>query len=66
MTEPDHQAKARDFVDRILELNRRHGVDKDSAVIEYDHAVRAAINVFRHLRREKASMTDEAHSTKSA
>ena len=50
MTESEHEVKARDFVDSILEVNRQHGVDTASAVIEYDVAVKAAASTFRHLR----------------
>lgn len=50
MTEPDEDVKARDFVDSILEVNREHGVDEESAVIEYDVAVAAAVETFRHLQ----------------
>ncbi len=54
MTEAEHQEKAREFVDRILEVNRRHGVDEKSAVIEYDHAVEEAVSTFKGLRNDSA------------
>jgi hypothetical protein len=54
MTEAEHQEKAREFVDRILEVNRRHGVDEESAVIEYDHAVEEAVSTFKGLRNDSA------------
>lgn len=53
MTEAEHKEKAREFVDRILEVNRRHGVDERSAVIEYDHAVDEAVSTFKGLRNDK-------------
>lgn len=59
MTEAEHEAKAREFVDSILEVNRRHGVDEESAVIEYDHAVEVAANTFRELRNESADETND-------
>jgi hypothetical protein len=59
MTEPDDHVKARDFVDSILEVNREHGVDEESAVIEYDVAVNTAVETFRALR-------DDATDTSAA
>ena len=58
MTEAEHEARAREFVDSILEVNRRHGVDEESAVIEYDHAVEAAASTFRDLRNDSAEQND--------
>jgi hypothetical protein len=58
MTEAEHEARAREFVDSILEVNRRHGVDEESAVIEYDHAVEAAASTFRDLRNDSADQND--------
>jgi hypothetical protein len=54
VTEAEHEEKAREFVDRILEVNRRHGVDEQSAVIEYDHAVKQAVSTFKGLRNDSA------------
>lgn len=54
MKEKEHEAKAREFVDSILEVNRRHGVDEESGVIEYDHAVEAAASTFKVLRNDSA------------
>jgi hypothetical protein len=50
MTETEREAKARDFVDSILEVNRQHGVDTAPAVIGYAAAVKAAASMFRHLQ----------------
>jgi hypothetical protein len=52
LTEAEHKEKARKFVDSILEVNRRYGVDKESAVIEYDHAVDEAVSTFKGLRND--------------
>ena len=49
-SESEHEAKARDFVDTILEVNRQHGVDQESAVIDYEVAVEAAVRTFKPLR----------------
>ena len=49
-SESEHEAKARDFVDSILEVNRQHGVDQESAVIDYEVAVEAAVRTFKPLR----------------
>lgn len=49
-SESEHEAKARDFVDSILEVNRKHGVDQESAVIDYEVAVEAAVRTFKPLR----------------
>jgi hypothetical protein len=54
VTEAEHEEKAREFVDSILEVNRRHGVDEESAVIEYDHAVEQAASTFKGLRNDSA------------
>jgi hypothetical protein len=67
VTEAEHQAKAREFVDSILEVNRRHGVDKESGVIEYDHAVDAAVSTFKRLRNDSDDQTgDEVRDTGAA
>jgi hypothetical protein len=50
VTKADHEAKARDFVDSILQANRQHGVDKAPGVIEYDDAVKAVTETFKGLR----------------
>jgi hypothetical protein len=54
VTESEHEGKARDFVDSILEINRQHGVDTASAEIEYDAAVESAAKTFKGLRRQAA------------
>jgi hypothetical protein len=61
MKEQEHEAKAREFVDSILEVNRRHGVDEESAVIEYDHAVEAVASTFRDLRNDSADQNNNKH-----
>jgi hypothetical protein len=53
-SESEHEAKARDFVDSVLEVNRQHGVDQEWAVIDYEAAVKAAVNTFKPLRENVA------------
>jgi hypothetical protein len=60
VTETEHEAKAREFVDNILEVNRRHGVDKEPAVIGYDHAVKAAVSAFKPLRDDDTTEENSA------
>jgi hypothetical protein len=61
VTESEHEVKARDFVDSILEINRDHGVDTAPAAIEYDVAVETAVNTFKYLR-ENATDSSTAES----
>ncbi len=66
-SESEHEAKARDFVDSILEVNRQHGVDQESAVINYDVAVEAAVRTFKPLRDSLADTSaDERQSGEEA
>lgn len=51
MTKSDHKAKARDFVDNILKVNKQHGVGEAAGVIEYDDAVKAVTKTFKRLRK---------------
>lgn len=46
----EHEAMARAFLDRILKVNKRHGVDETLAVIKYDAAVKAAARTSKRLR----------------
>jgi hypothetical protein len=50
MTESEHEARARDFVDRILKVNKQHGVGESEAAIKYDAAVKAVTRTFKRLR----------------
>jgi hypothetical protein len=63
MTESEHEVKARDFVDSILEVNRQHGVDQESAVMDYDVAVRAAVETFKSLRDSTADDSSVGESS---
>ena len=51
MSEADHEIRAREFVDSILEINRQHGVGGSSGVIEYEAAVDSAARTFMSLRK---------------
>jgi hypothetical protein len=42
-------------MDRILELNKRHGVDEAAGAIDYDAAVKAAARRSRQLRKASGS-----------
>lgn len=46
----EHEAMARAFLDRILKVNKQHGVDETLAVIKYDAAVTAAAKASKRLR----------------
>ena len=46
----EHEAMARAFVDMILKVNKRHGVDETLAVIKYEAAVKAAAKTSKRLR----------------
>jgi hypothetical protein len=50
VAKPDHEAKARDFVDSILRVNKQHGAGDALAVIKYDDAVKAVNKTFKRLR----------------
>ena len=58
MTKSEHVAKARDFMDSILEVNKRHGVGETPGAMKYDAAVRAAAKRSRRVRKGSGS-TDE-------
>jgi hypothetical protein len=62
-SESEHEAKARDFVDSILEVNRQHGVDQESAVIDYEVAVEAAVRTFKPLRDNVADTSTGEHQS---
>lgn len=61
MTKSEHVAKARDFMDRILEVNKRHGVGEAPGTMKYDAAVKAAAKRSRRVR--KGSASTDAKST---
>jgi hypothetical protein len=50
MTESEHEARARDFVDSILRVNKQHGAGETQAAIKYDAAVKAVTKTFKRLR----------------
>jgi hypothetical protein len=54
VSEADHEVRAREFVDSILEINRHHGVDESAAEIEYEAAVDSAARTFMSLRKQAA------------
>jgi hypothetical protein len=63
MTESEHEVKARDFVDSILEVNRRHGVEGSSSEIEYDAAVKSAAEAAKRVS-DSDSQLEETESGK--
>jgi hypothetical protein len=54
VSEADHEVRAREFVDNILEINRQHGVDGAAAEIEYEAAVDSVARTFMSLREQAA------------
>ena len=54
MSEADHEVRALEFVDNILEINRQHGVDDAAAEIGYEAAVDSAARTFMSLREQAA------------
>jgi hypothetical protein len=61
VTESEEMAKAREFVDSIIKVNKQHGVSASARAIRYDTAVKAAARTHRRLRKVYA-----AAKTKSA
>jgi hypothetical protein len=51
VTKSEHVARARDFMDTILEVNKRHGVSETPGAIKYDAAVKAAAKRSRRVRK---------------
>jgi hypothetical protein len=50
VTNADHEAKAREFVDTVLNANRQYGAGGAAGVIKYDEAVKAVTETFKRLR----------------
>ena len=61
MSEADHEIRARDFVDSILEINRQHGVGESAAELEYEAAVDSAARTFMSLRKQAAEDPGETN-----
>jgi hypothetical protein len=59
VTEAEHVARAREFVDGILRLNQQHGVGSSEGAIKYDAAVKAAVRTFRRLRKRSGATAQE-------
>jgi hypothetical protein len=56
MSKSEHEAKAREFLDSILKVNKQHGVSGKSA-IKYDVAVKAAAKTPRRLQESRTMPT---------
>jgi hypothetical protein len=54
VSDADHEVRAREFVDSILEINRQHGVRESAAEIEYEAALDSAARTFMSLRKQAA------------
>lgn len=57
MTRSEHEARAREFVDSILRVNKQHGVSETSGAMDYEAAVKAAARTPRRLRKSSAART---------
>lgn len=53
MSKSEHEAKAREFLDSILKVNKQHGVS-DEPAIKYDTAVKAAAKTPKRLQKSRA------------
>jgi hypothetical protein len=51
-TVTDHEGRARDFIDSILQVNRQYGAGEAPGVITRDDAVRALTGMFRWARED--------------
>lgn len=56
MSKSEHEAKAREFLDSILKVNKQHGVSDESA-IKYDIAVKAAAKTPKRLQKSRTVRT---------
>lgn len=61
MSEADHDVRAREFVDSILEINRQHGVDESTAEMEYEAAVDSAARTFMSLQKQATADPGDAN-----
>ncbi len=59
MSKSEHEAKAREFLDSILKVNKQHGVSEKSATIKYDAAVRAAAKTPKRLQKKQDRANQE-------
>jgi hypothetical protein len=57
MSKSEHEARARDFVDSILKVNKQHGISETSRAIRYDAAVKAAARTPKRLGKKSAKTT---------
>jgi len=49
MTEPESRAAAKRYIDRIIEVQRRHGIDPSISKKQYDTAVDETSRAFAKL-----------------
>ena len=60
MQDESMQQQARQYIDRIIDINRRHGMGSEVPVDTYNRAVRATVRAFEHLPNpERSSKRDD-------
>jgi hypothetical protein len=59
VTKSEDIARAREFLDKILKLNKQHGVRGSAGAIQYEAAVKAAARTPRRLRKARSAGTQK-------
>jgi len=53
VTPQDRKASAEQYIDRVIEVNRRHGATTEPKPAEYEKAVKSAASAFAKVRPAK-------------